>query len=55
MAPPAPSREAPPLGVPLTGLAAQAVTKGYHLCALPAAADRGRVPAGGGPATACAG
>jgi NADH dehydrogenase len=34
-----------PLGVPLTGLAAKAVTKGYHLYALPAAANRARVAA----------
>jgi NADH dehydrogenase len=32
-----------PLGVPLTGPAAKVVTKGYHLYALPAAANRLRV------------
>jgi NADH:ubiquinone reductase (H+-translocating) len=32
-----------PLGVPLTGLVAKAVTKGYHLYALPSAANRLRV------------
>jgi NADH:quinone reductase (non-electrogenic) len=32
-----------PLGIPLTGLTAKAVTKGYHLYALPAAANRIRV------------
>jgi NADH dehydrogenase len=34
-----------PLGVPLTGPAAKVVTKGYHLYALPAAANRLRVAA----------
>jgi NADH dehydrogenase len=34
-----------PLGVPLTGVTAKAVTKGYHLYALPAAANRLRVAA----------
>jgi NADH dehydrogenase len=34
-----------PLGLPLTGPAAKAVTKGYHLYALPAAANRLRVAA----------
>ena len=34
-----------PLGVPLTGLPAKAVTKAYHLYALPAAANRLRVGA----------
>jgi NADH dehydrogenase len=34
-----------PLGVPLTGLPAKVVTKGYHLYALPAAANRLRVAA----------
>jgi NADH dehydrogenase len=32
-----------PLGLPLTGFPAKAVTKGYHLLALPAAANRLRV------------
>jgi NADH dehydrogenase len=36
---------AKPLGVPLTGIPAKIVTKGYHLCALPAAANRLRVAA----------
>jgi NADH dehydrogenase len=34
-----------PLGLPLTGLSAKVVTKGYHLYALPAAANRLRVAA----------
>ena len=34
-----------PLGVPLTGLPAKVVTKGYHLIALPAAGNRLRVAA----------
>jgi len=34
-----------PLGLPLTGPAAKVVTKGYHLYALPAAANRVRVAA----------
>jgi NADH dehydrogenase len=34
---------AKPLGVPLTGIPAKIVTKGYHLYALPAAANRLRV------------
>jgi NADH dehydrogenase len=34
---------AKPLGVPLTGLPAKVVTRGYHLYALPAAANRVRV------------
>jgi NADH dehydrogenase len=34
-----------PLGLPLTGLPAKVVTKGYHLLALPAAANRLRVGA----------
>ena len=36
---------AKPLGVPLTGIPAKIVTKGYHLYALPAAANRLRVAA----------
>jgi NADH dehydrogenase len=32
-----------PLGLPLTGLTAKVTTKGYHLYALPAAANRLRV------------
>jgi NADH:ubiquinone reductase (H+-translocating) len=39
------SAVARPLGVPLTGLAAKAVTKGYHLYALPANGNRLRVAA----------
>jgi NADH:ubiquinone reductase (H+-translocating) len=34
-----------PLGIPLTGPVAKVVTKGYHLFALPAAANRLRVAA----------
>jgi NADH dehydrogenase len=34
-----------PLGVPLTGLAAQAVTRGYHMLALPRRATQARVGA----------
>jgi NADH dehydrogenase len=34
-----------PLGIPLTGVTAKVVTKGYHLYALPAAANRLRVAA----------
>jgi NADH dehydrogenase len=36
---------AKPLGVPLTGIPAKIITKGYHLWALPAAANRLRVAA----------
>jgi NADH dehydrogenase len=34
---------AKPLGVPLTGLAAKAVTRAYHLYAMPLTANRVRV------------
>jgi NADH dehydrogenase len=36
---------AKPLGIPLTGPLAKVVTRGYHLYALPAAANRVRVAA----------
>jgi NADH dehydrogenase len=39
------SAVARPFGLPLTGLAAKAVTKGYHLYALPASGNRLRVAA----------
>lgn len=36
---------AKPVGLPLTGLAAKTVTRGYHLLALPAGSNRVRVAA----------